>query len=102
MSEMVCPDCGLVLWGPGNISPPFCAFQDSDSCRKRLIAILRAELATLREREQLERAVVEAAIVHRRARLALLGLSLDADSDDVLCHEVDVLLAHRRATNADR
>jgi len=81
-----CPDCGLY------------------DCRTKSladeVARLRAELATLREREQLEAAVVEAAI-----KLALKAQSNDADDEDIgdeldaQSLAVDALLAHRQRNN---
>jgi len=59
-------------------------------CHELTIARLRAELATLREREQLESAVVEAAI-------EFIGpTGEDASSLDTA---VEALLAHRQRNN---
>lgn len=65
-------------------------------------ARLMHELTTLRERDQLERAVVEAAVT-----LALKAQSNDADDEDIgnelgaLSLTVDALLAHRAQKGND-
>ncbi len=66
----------------------------------RIAALVESELATLRERVQLEAAVVEAAI-----KLALKAQSNDADDEDIGDElgaqplAVDALLAHRQRNN---
>ena len=100
MSE-VCPDCGRVKFTgflQTKAEYPVCIAKSD--CAKVTIARLRSELATLREPEQLEAEVIEAAFV------LIEKLRSDALDDEDIGSELaavgtatDALLAHRQRNN---